>query len=134
MNWLKKISQISEDIKQNVESHGFQVIECKKVNKYNVCLAFMPGPNIYQIGISAENLDFTNLNHQSEKHKYTGDFNISTIYELSSLVKTWMNKYQPIYIGSMISEKNKKWMNVFSYLGFKIKIENMHGLELIRLN
>jgi hypothetical protein len=134
VNWMHKISQISEDMRKNIEKFGFEVIECKKINQYNICLAFLNGPDIYQIGISTENLDFTDISHQHQKYKYTGDFDISTISKIGDLIKSWTQNFQPIYIGSMNNNKTKKWLNVLSYLGFDTRIEEMYGLSLVRLN
>ena len=114
---------LNEDFNSEInklKKFGYVLIEKREVNNYILFLVKEPEEGAYEIGITSNNKDFTT---QSSQQKIRGggdgkEFSIAKGFRL--VISDWLNKYNPIYVGSLNKNKTNKYHNIISRLGFNV--------------
>jgi hypothetical protein len=127
---------ISEDFQSEIKllnQYGYELIDKKEINNYILFLVYKPNEGLYEIGITSNNRSFTTQQSQ-QKIPATGEGKeFSTARGFKITISNWLNKYSPIYVGSLNKNKTSKYHSILSRLGFnvgEIKYDYVDGNEV----
>ncbi len=113
----------------HLKNYGYKLIDKRVINKYILFLVKEPHKGLYEIGITSNNRDFTTPQSQEKIPGVGGGDEFSTAKEFKKTIKDWLNKYSPIYVGSLNKNKTLKYYNILSRLGFNVgRIEHNNSI------
>ncbi len=135
MNWLQKISGLSDDALNKLHETGNQVVEQATAGSYELFLVhYSHGPiNLYQLALQRTGLDFTNVHHQIDRHGMPDNIvsEMQSLDEIKAIINQWRQKYGELVVKSHFSKKDVKYLNILQWLGFTTSTKSIMGNNVI---
>ena len=133
MNWLQKISGLTDQALDQLDQFGYRLVEQAQAGSYELFLVHLPTMNMYQVGIKRTGLDFTDIDQQVEKQELPQNAaaELSSLEDMKSILDKWKSQYGDLSIKSHNPEKDAKYFNILQWLGFSPSKRDIMGTELI---
>lgn len=114
---------IMESIENSLNTllnYGFKIVDKYISNNYTMFLLTLQDTDFYQIALTSNDDDFIDYDSQVKKYSLNSNDIIRKSYrELGNKVKSWVNVYGTIYVGSFNIERTYKYKKLLQNLGLK---------------
>jgi len=132
MNWLRKISELSEQSLDRLKSTYNQIIDQKECGDYELYLIFFEPMNIYQVAIQRKGLDFTDIEQQTSKQEILFTQN-PDLKQIKSTLLSWKSTYGDLIVKSHDLSKTQKYFNILSGLGLNPEWKSFGPIRVIKI-
>ena len=135
MNWLQKISGLSDDALSRLHQTGNQVVEEAIVGSYELYLILLSNDfiQLYQLAIQRTGLDFTDIQQQNEQQELPENAaaELANLNEMAAVITRWKQQYGDLAVKSHDPSKDAKYLNILQWLGFTPTTRDVMGTQVI---